>query len=232
MIGSLQDLKFISQKSIVSATGDRIWNSLDSLTQSGVFTAELCLRSFSENPEGVDFSASVMPLMKALENELAKHFYIPYVSFLKKQYPDPSNYILINGLTLLEQDPDKARNKIIGYNRSKQIYWYRNPNDKKTVMFTIGDFRFTAGVDDLSIIKCDKTAVAFYKQSAFGNNAENSEVTAWICKLTQDLESIRRLRNDSAHAGKTQSLQNAVDAMNVIVKINKVLMKVSSPSLS
>ena len=227
----LLDLKSISYDSIVSFTGDGMWNSLDTLTQTGVLTAELCLRTFSESPEDVDFSASVMPLMKALENELTKNFYIPYTSFLKNNYSDPYRYVRINGLTSLVQYPEEARRKIIGYDKKRRIYWYKNPGDKKTTIFTIGDYRFTAGVDDLSLIKCDKTAVAFYKQTFFGNSAENSKVTAWICKLTQELEGLRRLRNDSAHAGKTQTMQNAVDALDVIIRVNKVLMMVSSPSL-
>ncbi len=234
MIEVLQDLKSISRVDIVSAIGDDVWRAFDSLTQSGVLTAELCLRAFAENPNGVDFSASVVPLMKALENELIRNFYVPYANYLKKNYPLASDYVRINNLTSLNQDPQDARRKIIWFNKKKNKYAYRNPYDKikKKTEFTIGDFQYSAGVDDLSKVKCDKTAVAFYKNQYFGNGIDDSQIVVWICNLTQNLEGLRQLRNDSAHAGITQTLQNAKDAMNVIIKVDRVLMTVSNPTIS
>ena len=229
----LQELKASSRQELVSTIGKDAWKTFDSLTQTGVLTAELCLRTFAENPADVDFSASVVPIMKALENELIRNFYSPYVDFLKRKYPDPEKYILVNNLNSLEQSPQDARRKILVYNNKLQKYWYRSPYDKKKkkIEFTIGDFQYTAGVDKLSIVKCDVTAVEFYKDKYFGNSADNSRVVAWICKLTQNLEGLRQLRNDSAHAGKTQTLQNAEDAMNAIIKVDHVLMMVSNPTL-
>ena len=230
----LQNMKSSSREDIVSAIGDDAWKAFDSLTQTGVLTAELCLRAFAENPTDVDFSASVVPIMKALENELIRDFYIPYTDFLKKRYPRASDYVRINNLTSLNQDPQDARRKIIGYNSRQKQYWYRNPYDKKKkkIEFTIGDYQYTVGVDDLSIIKCDKTAVEFYKNQFFGNGADDTQVVAWICNLTQNLEGLRQLRNDSAHAGITQTLQNAKDAMNVIIKVDRILLTVSHPTLT
>lgn len=229
----LYELKSSSRESIISIIGDNTWEHLDSLTRTGVLTAELCLRTFSESPTDVDFSASVMPIMKALENELVKNFYVPYADYLKRKHPQPDDYIQINNLTSLNLAPQDARRKIIGYNSLNKKYWYRNPYNpkKQNIEFTIGDFQYTAGVDKLSLLRCDATVVEFYKQ-VFGPGAEDSRVTSWVCKLTQELESLRQLRNDSAHAGKTQSLQNAVDAMNVIIKVDHILMMVSTPSLS
>lgn len=230
----LQDLKSSSREEIVSAIGNDIWRAFDSLTQTGVLTAELCLRAFAENPADVDFSASVVPIMKALENELIRNFYIPYVDFLKKRYPRANDYVRINNLTSLAQNPQDARRKIIWYNNKKNKFGYRDPYDKKKkkIEFTIGDFQYSVGVDDLSKVTCDKTAVEFYKDHCFGNSADDSQVIAWICNLTQNLEGLRQLRNDSAHAGITQTLQNATDAMNVIIKVDRVLMTVSNPTLT
>ena len=230
----LQDIKSSSREDIVSAIGDDAWMAFDSLTKTGVLTAEYCLRTFAENPADVDFSASVVPIMKALENELIRDFYIPYVNFLNKNYPRASDYVRINNLSSLNQNPQDARRKIIWYNNTKKKYAYRNPYDKKKkkIEFTIGDFQYSAGVDDLSKVKCDKTTIAFYKDKYFGNGADDSLIVAWICNLTQNLEGLRQLRNDSAHAGITQSLQNAKDAMNVIIKVDRVLMTVSNPTLT
>ena len=230
----IQDLKSSSRNDLISTIGERVWKAFDSLTQTGVLTAELCLRAFAENPTNVDFSASVVPIMKALENELVKNFYSPYVDFLKRKYPNPNDYALVNDLASLDQLPQDARRKILGYNWKRKEYWYRNPYDKwkKKIEFTIGDFQYTVGVDDLALTKCDMTTVEFYKDKYFGTTADDSHVEAWICKLTHNLEGLRQLRNDSAHAGKTQTLQNAEDALNIIIKVDHVLMMVSNPSLS
>lgn len=229
----IQDLKSSSRDDIMSTIGESVWKAFDSLTQTGVLTAELCLRAFAENPTDVDFSASVVPIMKALENELIRNFYSPYMDFLKRKYPDPNEYIRVNDLTSLGLLPHDSRRKILGYNSKQNKYWYRNPYNKwkKTIEFTIGDFQYTAGIDELSLVRCDTTTVEFYKDKYFGIEADDSRVTAWICNLTQNLEGLRQLRNDSAHAGKTQTLQNAKDAMNVIIKVDHVLMMVSNPSL-
>ncbi len=229
----IQDLKSSSRDDIISTIGESVWKAFDSLTQTGVLTAELCLRAFAGSPGDVDFSASVVPIMKALENELIRNFYSLYVDFLKRKYPDPDDYVLVNDLTSLDQLPQDARRKILGHNSKQNKYWYRNPYDKrkKKIEFTIGDFQYTVGVDDLASVKCDTTAVEFYKDKFFGTTADDSHVVAWICNLTQNLEGLRQLRNDSAHAGKTQTLQNAEDAMNVIIKVDHVLMMVSNPSL-
>ena len=130
-MSELKDLKSSSRDTIISVIGNEAWNALDTLTQTGVLTAEFCLRTFAESPTDVDFSASVMPIMKALENELIRNYYSPYMAFLKKKYPDPNEYVRVNGLSSIGQLPQDSRRKILGYNSKQNRYWYRNPHNKR-----------------------------------------------------------------------------------------------------
>ena len=232
----LDDLKASGREEIISAIGAGIWELFDPFTQTGVLTAEYCLRAFWENPEGVDFSASIVPVMRALENELARNFYTPYMSYLKSHYPDPEDYVRANALRSGRGRPypQEKRKKVIGYDKEERCYFYINVRHDRAhpVRFSIGDFRYTAGVDDLFPRKCDKTAAAFYKYRFFGDGAGDRRVTDWICGLARELEGLRQLRNRSSHAGIIQTREEASDAMDIIIRTGRVLETVSNPSLT
>ena len=226
----LNEIKNDSMNCLITALGVDNWYSLNSLAQTGLLTSEMCIRSLDVLPTPTDFSASVIPLMKVLEGELKNRFYIKYMNFLNLHYPTPTDYIETNGLDRRREDPAVLRKKIL-YRRRNGEYEYQHIHTNRPIEFTLGNYQYTVGAENYRRNRCDATAIEFYKDEVFGLSADTARVTRWICRLARDLDSLTLLRNNSAHAGNIQSLADANTAMDAIVKIDKLLLSIISPSL-
>lgn len=227
MSESLQRLDEVSLDCLIQYVGEDSWENFEPETRTGILTSEISRRFLSQISVDVDYSAAVIPLMKTLEYELARRFYLPYLVFLKEKY-DPNSYITTNQLK-------KPRNrfKIIRYSKKKQEYIFRNePNKDNETEFTIGNYQYTVGVEDLHCNTCDITAVEFYRERIFKTDFRDDEkITSWICNLARELESLGQLRNNSAHGGDIQTFYDANNAMDALVKVDKILFLVTQPSL-
>ena len=225
----LRELAPESQKCLEQIVDKAVWDRLDRSVRIGTLTSEMCIRSLGTIDNGVDYSAAVMPLMKVLENELTNRFYLPYKAYLRRTYT-PDEYININHLERLQMNPEDARKKVLHHNNSGYVYCRDYARDG-VVKFTLGNFQYTAGVDNLSVKECDETTVRFYMQSVFGTDSDYQKVKEWICNLAIKVESLVRLRNDSAHAGIIQSKIDANTAMDKLIKNDKILLGIIYPSL-
>lgn len=226
----LDEIKNASQTSLKKAVGESTWDALDPSIKTGALTSEICLKTL-EGLSNADFSASIMPLMKVLENELIRHFYAPYLKFVEEKY-SPQEYMSANRLNERDKNPNDLRRKILYYNRYAREYRFcslRDHDDK--IKFTIGNYQFTVGAENYSKQECDPTAVRFYKERVFGPSADESAIIKWVCNLTEALDSLVLLRNDSAHAGIIQSEEDANTAMDTLIKVDQVLLTLVFPKL-
>jgi len=230
-MSELRELAIESRKCLEEIVDKQVWESLEPGVQAGVLTSEMCLRSLDVSDYNVDFSAAVMPLMKVLENELINRFYLPYKQFLRENYRTVTDYIDVNQLFDQLLPPEVARKKVVYKNRNGRYRYCRDTNPDGKVEFTLGNYQYTVGMDNISVEACDATAIQFYKQRVFNEENDDIVVLKWICGLTKNLESIVRLRNDSAHAGFIQSFSDANVAMNALVKVDKILLSIIFPNI-
>lgn len=233
-----EDLVKSCEESIVSTIGEDNWNIFQKTSQCGVVTSEVCRQLLSTNPGGIDFSAAIMPIMKAFEQELIIHFYLPYLRFLsdKKNGITPNKFVSINNLRNrkyngIKLNPHELRRRIIGRNDTGK-YYYRSPyNYQGKIEFTLGDFRFTSGSEDKKRHSCDTTVIMFYKNEYFGSTVKDSDVGDWVFELAEDVYGVSKIRNESAHAGITQPLIEAENTMNLLIKVKKLMVEVANPTL-
>ena len=213
---------------LIKIIGEKNWNQLSHDTQVGIQTSEICMDFLKSNCSSADFSASIMPLMRILEKEIIDNFYIPYLLFLNSNYT-PATYIQINQLSNTNKNPNDIRKKILYYDDKKKKYFFRKVNNNKLdVKFYLGNFQFTVGAENY--FSCDATAVQFYKTKFFPS-ANNNKITSWICNIANDIESLSLARNESAHAGYIKSIHDAENAMNQIIKTDKLLFQIINPTI-
>ena len=216
----IQDLK--------SSVSDDLWNSLSENDKIGIQTAELCIYLLKKEIERVDFSAAIIPLMKVLEERIIHDFYLPYLSFLKKNYT-ADTYITTNHLDGKDINPDDLRRKVIYYYAKNSEYRFcRGKNKEDECEFALGNYQFTVGADNY--LHCDITAIEFYKRRFFPTE-EESTIEYWICRMARSLDDLVDLRNKSAHAGHVKCLADADHAMNTLVKKDKLLFNIIQPKI-
>lgn len=223
-----------AQKNIIESVGEEKWLQLDSIVQSNLLTSETCLLLLESIEDGMDFSSSIMPIMKALEYELAHRFYKPYLDFLKKTY-SVEDYIRINNLQ--ERDPKKTvdqRRSIILFRKEENQYGYCSPLNKKgKIFFEIGSYCPSIGfyADSSHIWTCDDTVIEFYKTTYFSPDDSKFSIENWILRNAAEVSRIVQLRNESAHQGTVQSLMNAKDVSNTLLITKKLIVNFAFPSL-
>ena len=204
--------------------GENAWEKLQVETQIGIITSEMCYLSFKKDGR-FDFSSAIVPAMKGLELELRRVFYEPYLDYLASNYT-PDQYVGINWNKKYPGDQRAAeqRNKILSFDGTKLHY---QPLSNE---FTIGNFRYTIGATSLYHIHVDETFIQFAQNDFYKDyNVQKQEIINWIKSLIPEIEGLRKIRNDSSHAGK---IQNALDAQTVLqklIEVEKILALIVAP---
>lgn len=210
----------VAESEVIGKLGEKAWNKLQASTRIDIITSEICLCSFRGYEKGFDFSSVITPAMKGLEQELRISFYDGYLVYLETGKYSPEQYAhrIWKGKYPGDFVIAKKRSTILDYNGERLLY------KKDRSHFTIGDFRFTIGANCLDRINVDCTFEEYCKEALFhGCSFNKDEFMDWICKLVIEVESLRRLRNDSAHAGKILNQNDAETALNELVKVKKIL---------
>lgn len=223
----MSDIRTISSvlNEVKLAIGEEAWKKLQTETQIGIITSELCYSSFKINTE-FDFSSAIVPAMKGLELELRKIFYEPYLNYVVSNYT-PKQYVQMNWAEHYPGDKKAAelRNKILLFDGVK-LKFQQLSNE-----FTIGNFRFTVGASRLYKIHVDESFIEYCKNVLFrANHVRKIDIVKWIKNLVPEIEGLRKLRNDSTHAG---TIQNELDAKTVLEKlfeVEKIMAKIVCPS--
>lgn len=213
------------RRDLIKDFGEENWNKINDNSKLSLITSIFCYNQLcnlnKENRDLIDFSAVVMPVSKALEEELKSRFGIKYLEFCKSTYPDCNDYIRINNLC--SNDAFKIRDNIL-YKKNNKYYYKQNING-----FTLGSFEFTFGIPGFkdkkdSSIKPDKSGIIFCKDRLFKSQFKGTDdIESFLINLRNELFSLRRLRNDAAHGGKIVSYSDATNCINVIMFVKKIL---------
>ncbi len=204
--------------------GDNAWAKLQVETHIGIITSEMCYLSF-KNGCRFDFSSAIVPAMKGLELELRRVFYEPYLDYLVSNY-SPEQYVIINWSKKYPGDQKAAeqRNKLLLFDGAK-LHFQQLSNE-----FSIGNFRYTVGATSLYHIHVDETFIQYVQNDFYkGFNVQRQEIVKWIKTLIPEIEGLRKIRNDSSHAGTIQNVIDAQTVLQKLIEVEKVLALIVEP---
>ena len=209
--------------------GNNVYQMLQPENRVDLATAMLCMERLNTVEQGmisgIDYSAVILPLMKALENELQCKIYKKYLEYLLSTY-SADTYIKENGIV---PETKKMILKKIGKS------WCFLKSDR---LCTLGGVAFALGRYDKGKYVPDKTAVHFCADKLinwsdyiklYGNvSNKNNAAGEWIVNLTEDIEQIRRLRNQAAHGGTILDEPKARWSLDYLLVIRKFLVNTIS----
>lgn len=210
---------------VKAAIGEEAWDKLQSKTRTGIITSELCFSSFKTDT-GFDFSSVIVPIMKGLELELRHSFYEPYLAFIKSNYATPKDYVDDNWRGNYPGDKTAAeqRSKILSFDGSSLKF------QSLTREFTIGNVRYLIGATNRWNTHVDESFLKYCENDLFrGHTVRRKDIKKWIKNLLQSLEGLRRIRNDSSHAGKLQNVIDAKTVLDELIEVEKVMALIVLP---
>ena len=220
--------------SISTGMPQHIWNAFQPSTHIEISTCEMCLRLLDEQTIDVDYSSAIIPIMKGLECELKKHLYVPYICYLRDNI-SPQRYFK----ELQHKYPNitrpksliNLRRKILGGASIKDCFYEQNP-DTQNLM--IGEFKYAIGATSFGgNFSVDSAFLDFCKNKLFsGSNTGATEIQNWLKHLLMGLESLREIRNQSAHGYALQGKREAYSTVDELFLKNKLLLQIVSPSLN
>ncbi|GEM_PF-4371880 len=202
----------------IQSIGGDVWGKFQEASQVGITTAKLCFDTFESLKTGFDYAAVITPIMKALEVELKKRFYDEYLRYLIQHY-EPNDYAHAT-----EQSKNELIcRKILEVKDGRLVYI------SDTSVFTLGDFRFIIGASRLSKIRIHQPFIQYCQDVLFDDAVEKQKIIAWLTDLVHSIHSLRSLRNESAHGGKTQNRMDAQTALDELIDVKKILVKIVHP---
>ncbi len=222
------------RKQLIDEFGLDTWNKLAPESKKYLITAMFCYEQLyglnERSKQQIDFSATIVPMMKALELELKERFFVQYINFLKEEFATPEAYMQEIGIVNA-----KDRSAVLRYNANGSIS-FRNTQESKR--FTLGSFRFCIGVTDFYKTNgtyCDCTAIQFAKNvlldlDAFKLTLENTEnideqVDLWLWDLINGVCALNPKRNVSAHCGEIMSQTDAEFCLSELITVKKIICK-------
>ena len=158
--------------------------------------------------------------MRALENELGEFFFIKYSIFLQTQYPKAEEFLSMIG----KANKKWQQRSCIVINDNKQLL-YRY---KIIRAFTLGQINGCIGWKDetpeVDNIKLDQT---FLNYCSINTTLENEyDIKQWIRSVANNVDSIRAIRNKTAHGGAISSIEEASAVFCILLWVKKVLIRV------
>ncbi len=217
----------LSQKNI-DDFGRVNWDKLSEVSQKYINTATFAFQQLLAIEEKsfsyIDFSIVVSPLLRALELELKIRLYEQYLDYLKNTFHNVEDYLNYNNISGFYEI--KSRNIIITKN-AENVYCFEDQGSNK---FTLGSLKYFFGINNTKTQGSRKTII---DKSAFDFlsihlKKDNLSPPLWIENLCNDIETVRRLRNESSHGGTILSLNDAQYTINQLIKIKRILINILS----
>lgn len=201
------------------------WGKLQEETKTYLKTALYLYLGFMGDVKGVtdvlDASCIISLMMRALEYEVGKFFYIGYSEYLLEHYPDARDYLEKNGIP---EKKWKHRCFIVIMDGERLKYQY--PMVKT---FTLGRFNGYMGWKDekesLEKAVMDPTFLEYCMESTTMKGG--LEVNGWIRVLANGLDRARPIRNRTAHGGSVSSMTEVKEVFNLLLWVNKLLLELS-----
>ena len=227
-----------ARKRLLEEFGDECWNKLQKETKiylnSAMFTFLQYLSVGEKEYLELDFSGVISLLMRAIEFELENRFCKGYIEYLEKKYPQAKQYLVKNEISNW-----KHRKLII--NGELGILSYKSYNCNNEVSsshFTLGLLAGLIGYKEFSDlenghnkINVDITLVEYLKLNMKKMISYNDEkmIYEWIKSILENVESLRAMRNRASHGGNVLNINDAIDALNVLVLVKRVLKEIVAP---
>ena len=233
--------------------GEIYWNRMQSETRTYIQTAVYSFLQFLNTDECLqskfDYSGVISLLMRALELELKKRFCTGYMSYLREYCPNPFDYLQKNGLRYNIKDKDiKGIVKYVKDDSSSPLQYISYDEDNTedgSYFFSIGKLnRFTgykAGRNKKEVnIHVDATFLDYLKWKMNDKDARASyespkdrsierKIKDWVRTISNDVESVRHMRNDASHGGAVLDVVAAMQIFNTLILVKKVLKELITP---
>lgn len=190
---------------------DEIWVLLEANIRTFLITGMMSYLNFVMLGEAVykklDFSASVLPMCKALENELYKYFFVGYINYLKKN-KIPAERKQENEITY-------TRDGIIRYHNLK----YYRVREK----FTLGKIGYILGIaKGTEYTSVDQDFVKYFnciRKKQF----KNKEINKFLLDFCKDCNDIcDAYRNKAAHSNVIM-YNTAANCGEDLIKVKKLM---------
>ena len=190
---------------------DEIWVLLEANIRTFLITGMMSYLNFVMLGEDVykklDFSASVLPMCKALENELYKYFFVGYINYLKKN-KIPSERKQANEITY-------TRDGIIRYHNLK----YYKVREK----FTLGKIGYILGIaKGTEYTSVDQDFVKYFN-CICKKQFKNDEINKFLWDFGKECDDIcYTYRNKAAHSDIIM-YNTAANCGEDLIKVKKLI---------
>ena len=190
-----------------------LWNKLSNSSQDSIITAYKTFYTFA-NDNNYDFSSIIGLLGKALEGELKIRFYDGYIKYLSEKF--------------------ELRSCIL-YRKNQICQFCDYANHSK---FSIGSFRYVIGIDKsgycIPIKKtfCDQSLINYTKEILYKDifqNKTNKIIDDILKELSDNIETLRRYRNQADHPGVTLTVEDANKVLLLLIYTRKILLRILDP---
>ncbi len=202
------------------------WSKLSQQTKTYILTSLYCYSQLTaigvQNYEFVDFASVISLLMRGLEYELSLRFFKYYISYLRRHYPNISDYADAVGIKM---NAIVQQKKCIIKKTGSNQYDYRLENESD--LFTMGSLSRAIGYkmdNEHNQIIIDAPALNYCKSELLKkSNSSDNEVKQWLKYLCDNVEELRYTRNKSSHGGTILNVHDAEEALERLLFVQKLI---------
>ncbi len=232
---TLVEVKEKAEKKAQELIGDE-WSKLHETSKKQIVTALYTLKVMEEaNGESdFDYSAIVSLLSRALEYEAKIRFYKNYLKYLKEKY-QINDYLESNNLSKLGEY--KSRKLIVDVYEDEEgkavITGYREYDGIGEKQFTLGSINYPIGFSYKSNISpIDNTFIDYCRNDLWENESTEEEIIKWITSICRSVSELTETRNHASHGGYNLRKNEAVQALEDIILIGKIIVNLLKPCKS
>ena len=216
---------FVNTNNLIKQEMSEIyWSKLQKETQVYLHTAVFTFVQFLSVGEKLylkfDYSGVISLLMRALEYELENRFLKGYLEFLETQYPNVDSYLKQNNISNW-----KHRKFILKEDFGTVTYQLYDESNTDSHYFTMGIMPGLIGYRkayDFRTATIDFT-VTQYLQRTMKHESNEKDIINWITNILDNVSLLRSMRNRAAHGGEVLNANAAMEALNILVLVKKVL---------
>ncbi len=104
--------------------------------------------------------------------------------------------------------------------------------------FKIGSFRFIIGIDKAGLYNsskktfCDLSAIEYVKNILYRDifqSRTDEETDTFLKELCDNVETLRRYRNEADHPGSNLTIEDANKVLNIMIYTRKILLRILDP---
>lgn len=151
----------VEEKKLRASLSEEVWDKLDESTQTLLVSARIMYNDLMVLEKNSDYSGVCLLVIKALEREMIKRFYVDYIRFLEKRYSSKTKIKVWPTPLLNKYDRKKVTKKytligviyILCYTSSNTNTEQQNENNKRRLLEYGRKKLFLKGSDDEAIEK-------------------------------------------------------------------------------